>query len=165
MGVDLSKQLWQHLKGQGPDRRTRQGAGQLAQGVKDGSVEVPEAFASAKQSILLLLHKLAGKLDIKDANKRETVKLRREVFFSPEFKELWDRIKHRTTYRVQFDNALLIQRCCDTMPKAAHRRASHPHAPAFSHSDGADHAGRRKHQGDGQVELRLDDRGDIPLPT
>jgi type III restriction enzyme len=62
-----------------------------------------------------LLHKLAGKLDIKDANKRDTVKLRRGVYLSDDFKALWDRIKHRTTYRVQFDNELLISRCASTI--------------------------------------------------
>jgi type III restriction enzyme len=33
------------------------------------------------------------------------------VYLSPEFKALWDRIKHKTTYRVHFDNDELIERC------------------------------------------------------
>jgi type III restriction enzyme len=115
MGVDLSKQLWQHLKDTGLIDARGKVQDSLRKALKEGTLVVPEAFASAKQSIIHLLHKLAGKLDIKDANKRETVKLRREVFLSPEFKELWDRIKQRTTYRVQFDNALLIRRCADTI--------------------------------------------------
>jgi type III restriction enzyme len=31
------------------------------------------------------------------------------VLHSAEFKALWDRIKHKTTYRVQFDNEKLIE--------------------------------------------------------
>lgn len=35
--------------------------------------------------------------------------VRKEVYLDPEFKALWDRIKHKTTYRVQFDNEKLIR--------------------------------------------------------
>jgi len=115
MGVDLSKQLWDHLKDSGLIDARGKVLDALRKALKEGTLALPEAFASAKQPILNLLHKLAGKLDIKDANKRETVKLRREVFLSEDFKALWDRIKHRTTYRVQFDNDLLIRRCADTI--------------------------------------------------
>jgi type III restriction enzyme len=55
-----------------------------------------------------ILRKLAGKLDVKDANQRVTIKTRQAVLHSPEFQALWDRIKHKTTYRVKFDNDRLI---------------------------------------------------------
>ena len=115
MGVDLSKQLWEHLKDAGLIDVRGKVLDTLRKALKEGTLVLPEAFASARQPIVNLLHKLAGKLDIKDANKRETVKLRREVFLSDDFKALWDRIKHRTTYRVQFDNELLIRRCASTI--------------------------------------------------
>ncbi len=115
MGVDLSKQLWEHLKDAGLIDIRGKVLDDLRKALKDGNLVLPEIFSSARQSILHLLHKLAGKLDIKDANQRATVKLRREVFLSKDFKALWERIKHRTTYRVQFDNPLLIRRCADTL--------------------------------------------------
>ena len=34
---------------------------------------------------------------------------------SPEFKALWDRIKHKTTYRVQFDNEKLLADCAQAL--------------------------------------------------
>ena len=39
------------------------------------------------------------------------MKTRQAVLHSEEFQALWDRIKHKTTYRVQFDNEKLIQDC------------------------------------------------------
>ena len=33
------------------------------------------------------------------------------VLHSPAFKALWDRIKHKTTYRVAFDNEKLLADC------------------------------------------------------
>lgn len=117
MGVNLSEQLWQHLKDAGLIDARGKVLDSLRKALKEGTLQVPDAFASAGTAILQLLRKMAGKLDIKDASKRETVKLRREVFLSPDFKALWDRIKHRTTYRVQFDNALLLQRCSESIRK------------------------------------------------
>lgn len=40
------------------------------------------------------------------------------VYLSDEFKALWDRIKHQTTYRVQFDNAKLVTDCIAALQKA-----------------------------------------------
>jgi type III restriction enzyme len=40
------------------------------------------------------------------------------VLHSPEFKALWDRIKHKTTYRVQFDNEKLIESCIRALREA-----------------------------------------------
>jgi type III restriction enzyme len=53
-----------------------------------------------------------GELDppqIKNADERITVRTREAVLESAEFKALWDRIKHKTTYRVDFDNEKLIE--------------------------------------------------------
>jgi len=37
-------------------------------------------------------------------------RLKKEVVLSPEFQALWDRIKPRTTYRVEFETEVLVQR-------------------------------------------------------
>ena len=57
------------------------------------------------------MKKVAGKLDIKNADERVLVKTRQAVLESAEFQALWDRIKHKTTYRVYFDNEKLITDC------------------------------------------------------
>jgi type III restriction enzyme len=46
------------------------------------------------------------------------VKTRRAVLQSEEFKALWERIKHKTTYRVRFDNAALLTRCTEAIHDA-----------------------------------------------
>ena len=58
-----------------------------------------------------VLKKVAGKLDIKNADERVVVKTRQAILESAEFQALWDRIKHKTTYRVHFDNEKLIVDC------------------------------------------------------
>ncbi len=44
-----------------------------------------------------------------NARKQRTVKLRKERYLSEEFKELWERIKHKTRYSVQIDSGALKQ--------------------------------------------------------
>jgi type III restriction enzyme len=62
-----------------------------------------------------VLKKACGRLEIKNADERRTVAIRKSVLLSPEFKALWDRIKHKTTYRVHFDNERLIERYIDAV--------------------------------------------------
>lgn len=46
---------------------------------------------------------------VKNARERRTAKLNKQVYLSPEFKELWERIKHKTRYAVHYDTADLIR--------------------------------------------------------
>ena len=65
-----------------------------------------------------MLRRLAGRLEIKDADERRSVRPRQAVLNSPEFKALWDRIKHKTTYRVRFDNEALLGKCTGALQQA-----------------------------------------------
>ena len=90
----------------------------LKKALKDGTLAVPEAFAAQLPQITEILRKLAGKLEIKNADERVQVQTRQAVLQSEEFKALWDRIKHKTTYRVAFDNEKLIDECIKAIRKA-----------------------------------------------
>lgn len=108
LGVEKSAQLWNFLKenefldnkGKVQDR--------LRTALKKNTLMLPYEYANQAQAIKDILRKLAGKLDIKNADARITVRTREAVLGSDDFKALWDRIKHKTTYRVDFDNEKLI---------------------------------------------------------
>ncbi len=85
--------------------------------VKSGNVEIPEQYESSKSGILEVVKKACGSLNIKPANEKMEVKLNKSVYLSPEFKELWDRIKYKTTYSVDFDSQKLIEECQIEMVK------------------------------------------------
>ena len=70
-----------------------------------------EPFQAQLPQVQEILRKLAGKLDIKNADERRLIKTRQAVLHSEEFQALWNRIKHKTTYRVQFDNEKLVTEC------------------------------------------------------
>ena len=53
-----------------------------------------------------------------NARERGVAKLRKEYILKPEFKELWDRIKHKTRYAVTIDTDLLIKEVVATLDEA-----------------------------------------------
>ena len=84
----------------------------LREALKAGTLVLPEEFEAYREGIEQVLRKIAGSLDmIKNKADRVPVATKRAVLESPEFKALWERIKHRTVYRVAFSEADLIKKC------------------------------------------------------
>lgn len=115
LGFDASKLLWAHLKSQGYIDSKGKVQDSLRTALLDGTLALPDSFSAQKDQIAAVLKKLTGKLEIKNADDRKQIPVRKSVLLSPEFKALWDRIKHKTTYRVQFDNGLLIEKCINAL--------------------------------------------------
>lgn len=128
LGFDQSKKVWQFLKDENFVDAKGKVQDTLRAALKDGTFELPEeitqelveAHGEAKAGIVMsdiqgVLRKLAGKLDIKNADDRKIIRTREAVLESDEFKALWDRIKYKTTYRVDFDNLKLINDCAEAI--------------------------------------------------
>ncbi len=118
LGLEQSKALWEHLHAQGCIDKNGKVQDSLKKALKDATLEVPEEFAGQLDQITAILKKLAGRLEIKNADERRQVRPRQAVLESAEFKALWDRIKHKTTYRVQFDNERLVRDCVKALRDA-----------------------------------------------
>lgn len=74
-----------------------------------GTLDLSTRWSKAKQrAVLQALNKADNKPVIRDASKEVTVKLKKKAILSPEFMELWNKIKQKTTYRVQFDLDTLV---------------------------------------------------------
>ncbi len=111
LGVEKSEAIWTYLKGAGLVDAKGKVQDSLRTALKDKTFTLPEEFASQKADVSELLKKLAGGLTVKNADERKQIKTRQAIVQSAEFKALWDRIKHKTTYRVMFDNEALIVAC------------------------------------------------------
>ena len=128
LGVEQSEKIWQFLKDKNYVDAKGKVQDSLRAVLKDGNFELSdeikqelvkahgegqaEVIAADIQSVL---RKLAGKLDIKNADDRKTIRTREAVLQSDEFKALWERIKYKTTYRVEFDNLKLINDCAEAI--------------------------------------------------
>ena len=111
LGFEESTSIFEHLKAEGFVDTKGKVQDKLRTALKEGNFTLPEAFAKHTPAVRELLRKVAGKLDIKNADDRVAVKTRQAILESPEFQALWDRIKHKTTYRVYFDNEKLVTDC------------------------------------------------------
>ena len=128
LGVEQSEKIWEFLKTQQFVDAKGKVQDTLRAALKDGSFELPEDIKQElvkdhgeEQADIIasdiqgVLRKLAGKLDIKNADDRKIIKTREAVLESDDFCLLWERIKYKTTYRVEFDNLKLINDCADAI--------------------------------------------------
>lgn len=85
----------------------------LKEVIKNNKLNLPEQFKQAEAEVAATLKVIAGNLNIKNAEDRTKVNINKRRFISPEFKELWDKIKYKTTYSVNFDTDELIKVCSE----------------------------------------------------
>jgi len=77
-----------------------------------GTLDLGAKFSQAAQRAIAHTIKTADtKPPIRDASKEVTVRLKKQVMLSPEFVEIWDKIKQKTTYRVNVDMGALVKSC------------------------------------------------------
>lgn len=111
LGFEDSAAIYDWLKDEGFIDSKGKVQDKLRTALKDGTLTLPEKHAAHLPQVKEVLRKIAGRLAIKNADERRPVKVRKEVLHSAEFQALWDRIKHKTTYRVHFDNDKLVKDC------------------------------------------------------
>ncbi|NCB49883.1 MAG: type III restriction endonuclease subunit R [Alphaproteobacteria bacterium] len=117
LGAEASEIIWKNLlESKYIDDRGRV-TDELKKALKEDKVKLPEQFEEHREDITATLKKVAGGLNIKNNDDKRTVRLNKAVFDSPEFKELWDRIKYKTVYNVDFDPEELITKCAESIQK------------------------------------------------
>jgi type III restriction enzyme len=110
LGIDDSNAIFDHLKSSGFVDAKGKVQDTLRTALKDGTFALPDGLEAYLASVREVLKKVAGKLDIKNADERVVVKTRQAVLESAEFQALWDRIKHKTTYQDRNAIGLLKKR-------------------------------------------------------
>ena len=113
LGAEASKQLWEHLQSEGHIDSKGKVQDSLKATLKNGTLALPEAFQPHVAQIVSVLKKVSGNLNIKNRDDKVKVSLNKAVYLSPEFQALWDRIKYKTTFRVDFDTNALIEKCAE----------------------------------------------------
>ena len=83
----------------------------LKRDIKENIFNVPSEYEIVQDEIIQRITKIGGSLNIKNADDKKAVKLNKQVVLSDDFKELWERIKYKTTYKVNFDEDKLVEEC------------------------------------------------------
>lgn len=117
LGYDKSEKLYDILRERGYIDKEGKITYTLKKALEDESVELTYEFNNYYQAIVKELKHRANRLPIKDASKRAKVKLNKCVLESEDFKVLWDKIKQKTIYSLDFDSKKLIERCIENIKK------------------------------------------------
>lgn len=118
---DEAAQLIQHLEIQGYVDKKQKMKSKLKEDIQKGTFNVPQHLQAAKSVIENIIQSADKKPIIRDASKDVIVKLKKQVIKTdPNFKAIWDKIKQKTTYRVQIDNDEFVKKAVKAlkeMPK------------------------------------------------
>lgn len=116
LGQKSSTRLFEHLKEYGYIDAKGKILDTLKVDLKENIVNLGEEFEEkVEKQILNIIKEVAGSLEIKNNDEREVVEINKEVYLSEDFKELWDSIKDKTIYQVEFDSDELIKQCIKSL--------------------------------------------------
>lgn len=86
---------------------------------KDFRVDLPEEYRDLAPAVIDLLAGYQIERHIRKEKEEGINRLKKEVALSPEFQALWNQIKPKTTYRVEFETEVLVRRAVDSMRRMA----------------------------------------------
>jgi type III restriction enzyme len=122
LGEPLAKELYSHLEREGYIENVKvkgvEKAGKPTEKLEETlkinpTMVVPNepVFAPYAEVISKRIQELATKIEITKHKPKRKVHLNKRVAYSNEFKALWDRIKHKSIYSVEFDVESFKQKC------------------------------------------------------
>ena len=114
-GARRSEALWAWLLDRGYVDRAGAVQQKLARELKSGEFALPEGYATERIVITRLLRKLSAGIVVTDADAGTRVRVRRDALTHPDLRVLWDRIKRRTAYQVEFDPEELVRLCVEEL--------------------------------------------------
>lgn len=117
MGYDASKELHSFLKAKGFIDRHDKATQELKDAVASESLDVPEKFKEVENRIIEHIKDTLKRLPVLKRDDRTEITLNKEVFINPDFVDLWDRIKYKTIYQLNFSSEKLIENCVKAIAK------------------------------------------------
>ena len=126
LGEGLANDLFTHLEKEGYVERKKvkdaKNAGKPTQLLKDTIkinpekvVPTEEVFAPYAEVITKRISELATKIEVGKHKPKRKVRLNKQVLYSDDFKMLWEKIKHKSIYSVEFDVESFKQKCIEAL--------------------------------------------------
>lgn len=109
VSYDDAKELITHFEKKGYVSKVGKIKDTMKEALLAGNLDLPQKFEAARTKFEALIDKADRKPPIRDASRDVKVCINKQVMLSPEFMELWNKIKQKTSYRVQVDTAELIR--------------------------------------------------------
>ena len=118
LGTRRSTEIWESLHEHGYINAAGEVLGTWVPEQVGFTVGLPEQYADYEAEVIDLVERCKIESLVKPKRKRVVRSLNKQVYATPEFEEFWEKITSRTTYRVSFDRADLVQRCVDRIKDA-----------------------------------------------
>ena len=108
---DDAQELMQHFEKKGYVSKSGKIKDTMKNALRNGTLDLPKKFEAARERLESVVRNADRKIPIRDASKEVIVHLKKQAMLSPEFMELWSKIKQKTAYRVQIDTEKLVENC------------------------------------------------------
>ena len=118
LSVEQARTLVEYLKKVGYLDSQNKVTESLKKALEDGELKLPIEFDDIAGPILEALGRASEGIRVRDRRQRCRARPREAILDNAEFKGLWDRIKHRTKYRLNFDNEDLLAKCAEALADA-----------------------------------------------
>jgi type III restriction enzyme len=113
--LERSSRLFSHLQEKGYLDSKGLVTDELRRDLDDEDVALPEEFWPEREAIVEDLIGLCGRLEVEDARERVEVSVREQVSKGDPFEELWERIRQKTVYSLDFDDDDLTKACVEEL--------------------------------------------------
>lgn len=109
MSYDDAQELVTHFEKKGYIDKKGKVKDTMKNALLDGKIDLPEKFRAAQERFESMIKRSTTKPPLSDDSRDITVRINKQVMISPEFMELWNKIKHKTSYRIEVDTEVLIK--------------------------------------------------------
>lgn len=120
ISYDDAQELMTHFEKKGYITGTGKIKDTMKAALKAGTLDLPKKYEAARSRFEEIIAKADRRPPLRDASRDVLVRLNKQVIISPEFLELWNRIKQKTAYRVSIDTERLIENCVKALKEMPH---------------------------------------------
>jgi type III restriction enzyme len=89
----------------------------LRSAIVEGTIDIPDRFEAARDRIISILTEADKNVVIKPYKKQVLVKRKDEMFTSPEFLLIWEKMKQKTIFRININITELHKICVERIKK------------------------------------------------
>ena len=110
LGDEKSQKIWEELKQQGHIDEDGKIQPKFNPTDKYFEVKLSPEFQDAKHQVIDIVQGYLFSEHVVNRNNRKTLKINKMIYLDDEFRKLWDKIKPKTTYSVEYDTDVLIEK-------------------------------------------------------
>ena len=106
-----AQELLEHFERKGYITNTGKMKDTMKNALNTGTLDLPQKYEAARERFEIIIANADRKPPVRDSSKDVVVRINKQVMVSPEFLDLWSKIKQKTAYRVEIDTDILIDNC------------------------------------------------------